>query len=1449
MASYKIKRIIFIFLCFGYSIFRLFSQPVCDFELFSIKDGLTQGVVMDILQDKKGYIWFSTWNGLSRFDGYNFKNYKITTQQNNNTFGSNRIGSISENCYGDIWCPTYDGRACLFNPATETFTDVLRGFDARTNHVEQIHSLPKGIAWILCSGGYNYRVDELSCKKGEGIKLYSSFDGNLKGNYIYQVFQDSEGDEWVLTDKGVDIIGKKTIDTDFIFRYIGEIDNSIYLIADKKSVAKYEIGSGKCVFLDVPFDYNSVNYIAYGKERELFIGTDNGLVVFDTDSLSFNRIDIRTPSSQSGYVRYIYQDSHGSIWVFSKSAGVTRIDNDGSKYHLSTPDKEVVKHGRGSRPVIFEDKNGILWILPIDGNFSYYNRKTSLLESLYITYNNSRSVFSPLVRYYTIDRQGNCWFATARGVIKVNFMPQASRMRSLVNDSEVRAFMRDEDGRLWCGTKSGEILLYSSDGTFDGFLSPQGDVSSSVSTFGFGIYVMYEDKDKGIWIGTKGGGLFHLGKSKTNRKYIVKHYEHDSSNPYSINNNNIYDIYRDSLGHLWIGCFDGGLNLFDDDSGQFLNFGNELKNYPMSFGMKVRNISEVQNGIILLGTTDGLISFSADFNNPAQIKFYRNFHRPGDSSSIGTNDIMHIYSDSRGWIYTVNYTGGFNRVLSSNLLSDTIRFKNYGLDSGLVSDLTLSIVEDGSSYLWITSEIAVSRFNPITETIENFIIPASDMEAFFSEAIPIHGTNGSILFGTNTGYMDIDTKKMHKSMFAPPIAITDIKIQGHSINAAVDYMKEITLEPKQRNITIQFSALDYVATNNILYAYRMKGLEDTWNYSGKSRSASYLNLPAGTYELEIKSTNSDGVWVDNIRTLKVHVKPVFKETAWAVALYIVIFLLVTSLVTYVLFYIYRLRHRVSMEKQLADIKLRFFTDISHELRTPLTLISSPLSEVLEKENLSQSARCNLEVVEHNADRMLRLINQILDFRKIQNGKMKLLVEETDISAFIQNIMSNFREMAARKNIDFDIKLEEKSFYAWVDRDKLDKIIFNLLSNAFKYTPEGGTVSITFITRKDDYDVIVEDNGIGIKPDKINKLFKRFETLARDNILKPSSGIGLSLVKELVELMNGSIVVDSEPGHGCRFKITLPTRFEKFNSNVEVEFVLDDSPKSNAITSDVNENNEGDLCDSDKISILIVEDNDELRLFLSRCLKNDYKIYTAVNGAAGLELAVQMLPDMILTDVMMPEMDGLEMVGKIKENPNTSHIPIIVLSAKASLDDRISGIEQGIDDYITKPFSSSYLRVRIKSIFNQRKALQERYMAMLSDSGKNAVIDFSPSEPQVTPLDEVFMQNVMKYLEEHMDDPDLTIDDFASHLMLGRSIFYRKLKSIVGLTPVDFVREIRVKRAAQLISLGEYNFSQIAYMTGFSDPKYFSKCFKKVMGVTPTAYEEAKSPFKQSNDNI
>lgn len=590
--------------------------------------------------------------------------------------------------------------------------------------------------------------------------------------------------------------------------------------------------------------------------------------------------------------------------------------------------------------------------------------------------------------------------------------------------------------------------------------------------------------------------------------------------------------------------------------------------------------------------------------------------------------------------------------------------------------------------------------------------------------------------------------------------------------------------------------------------------------------------------------------MNNIRTLSINVLPTFWETGWAWLLYLILFILFTGTIVYVLFYIYRLRHQVDIEQQLSNIKLRFFTDISHELRTPLTLISSPVNEVLENEDLSATAREHLAVVQKNAERMLRLMNQILDFRKIQNQKMKVLVEKTDLIPLLEKVMINFRLIAEEKKINFRLESELKSIYAWVDRDKFEKIFFNLISNAFKYTPAEKAIIIEVTKRMDKVTISVVDEGIEIEPTKLRNLFQRFETLAQQNMLQPSSGIGLSLVKEMVDMHHGTIKVTSEPEAGSRFVVTLPLQKEVFEQDSQVEFILNDSqspatrPDSCLQTEKRPEaEDKEDMVNNtvpDTFTILVVEDNEELKAFLKNILSENYTVITAPNGKKGLQHAVDNIPDLIISDVMMPVMDGLEMIRQIKENNNICHIPIIVLSAKASLDDRIAGLEQGVDDYITKPFSATYLKTRIASLLRQRKSLQEIYMAKLTEGKKIAVAEaLTPSQPQITPYDEQFMQKVMEFIEEQMDNAELTIDEFAEHLMLSRTIFYRKLKSIIGLTPVDFIREVRIKRAAQLIDSGEYNFSQVAYMTGFNDPKYFSKCFKKIVGITPSEYKEKK----------
>lgn len=458
------KRLHTLFLFLTIAI-TLIAQPICQVKHFSVSDGLAQGVVMNILQDQKGLIWFSTWNGLNKFDGYTFKTYK-TSQESKYAFGSNRMGTISESKYGDIWCPTYDGQACLFDVESEKFIDVLQPIELstkQTNYVTRIYSLEKGIAWILCENGYAFRVDEQLCKKGEGITLYAPSNHNLKGDQIFNVYQDSEEDEWILTDKGVSIIGKKTLDTDFPFQFITQIKESIYLIAENDKLARYDFHTKKLKFVDIPYPHDKINNVTTIGKDMLALGTDNGLILYSIPQNSFQQIDIRTATQTSNFVESVYQDRQGEIWIFSKDPGIVRLNlATNEKAHLFTPKEEIIKHGRKSRKLIFEDNANNLWLLPTEGNFCYYDRKEKTLKPLLTDINNPKSIFSPLVRYYTLDNQGNCWFATARGVEKLCFFPQSYQFNLTDYEAETRAFLQDSHNRLWTASKSNYIQIFGS---------------------------------------------------------------------------------------------------------------------------------------------------------------------------------------------------------------------------------------------------------------------------------------------------------------------------------------------------------------------------------------------------------------------------------------------------------------------------------------------------------------------------------------------------------------------------------------------------------------------------------------------------------------------------------------------------------------------------------------------------------------------------------------------------------------------------------------------------------------------------------------------------------------------------------------------------------------------------------------------------------------------------
>ena len=767
----------------------------------------------------------------------------------------------------------------------------------------------------------------------------------------------------------------------------------------------------------------------------------------------------------------------------------------------------------------------------------------------------------------------------------------------------------------------------------------------------------------------------------------------------------------------------------------------------------------------------------------------------------------------------------------------------------------------------MSTENGISKFIPEEERFENYADKHLSSRLRFSEAASLYTSWGNLMYGTSEGIFLFKPDSLRKSTYVPPLVFSKLLISNEDVTPgensvlqrSLDDTRRLKLSHKENIFTIQFAALDYTDPSEIQYAYILEGFEKSWNYVGKQRMATYTNLPKGDYVFKVRSTNAEGVWTENTRLLDIEVLPSFWETPFAYFLYVLFVLLIIVTAVYILFTIYRLKHEVSVEQQMTNMKLRFFTDISHELRTPLTLISGPVEYVLSNKRLPADVREQLQVVERNTNRMLHLINQILDFRKIQNKKMKMQVQRVDVVAFTRKVMENFDSVAEEHRIDFLFETEKPGLYLWIDADKYEKIIFNLLSNAFKYTPNGKMIKVFIHEDKDTVSIGVQDQGIGIAENKKKSIFVRFENMVDRNLFNPSTGIGLSLVKELVEMHKALISVDSKLGEGSCFKIDFQKGKEHYDDSVE--FMQDDatvclevqrqqteetvSPQSET----EREAQENEDMATSKGLMLLVEDNAELRIFLRSIFSPEYRIVEAADGMEGCDKALKLLPDIIISDVMMPEKDGIAMTRELRADMTTSHIPIVLLTAKSSIESKLEGLEYGADDYITKPFSATYLKARVKNLLVQRQKLQVLYRQDLMSAGMAIPVSDEQTEkrltdnsetdksPVMSPNDRKFMDRLVEFMEKNMDNGELIVDDFVHELAVSRSVFFKKLKTLTGLAPIEFIKEMRINRAVQLIETGEYSMTQISYMVGINDPRYFSKCFKQKMGMTPTEYRD------------
>ena len=796
------------------------------------------------------------------------------------------------------------------------------------------------------------------------------------------------------------------------------------------------------------------------------------------------------------------------------------------------------------------------------------------------------------------------------------------------------------------------------------------------------------------------------------------------------------------------------------------------------------------------------------------------------------------------------------------LKSDWSFFEKFQQEDGLPSNHLLGGLLDAADNLWISSNNGLSKFNPKTRQFENFDVLDGLQSNEFNAGAQAISSEGLFLFGGVNGFTIFNPAEISKNDYQPSVVITNFRINNENVTIP-DFgehpiPKELILEFNQSPFSFDFIALNYAQPQKSTYFYKLDGYNQDWVNNGNNRQTTFTFIDPGKYTFRVKAANKDGVWSKQEGVVKLRILPPPWKTWWAYLLYAAAILILGLVIRNQA--LLRIRDKRALKKEklerekieeLNEMKLQFFTNISHELRTPLTLILGPLERMLSKEKVYDSGqKQDLLLIKRNAKRMLRHVNNILDFRKHEVGKLKLKTAKGNIVRFLKETTLPFQEMALRRKINYQFMAESDKIEAYYDRDKMEIILFNLLSNAFKFTPDGGNIQVRISKSVSSSDgnpevkIIVADNGKGMSEEKAARIFDLFYQIENeDYTLNSGSGLGLSLTKSLVELHRGSIQVISSEGKGSSFIVCLPMGkkhlkkneiIKGFKSSEDASLYLTPESRHKRVLETIPEEGDKKGKKQKRPFLLIVEDNDEVRQFIISCFKEEYNIYEAKNGKEGLELAIEKQPDLILSDVMMPEMDGVTLCGKLKKDFRTSHIPIILLTARTSVIFKKSGLETGADDYITKPFTPDLLKVRVKNLMESNKRLHQYFLRTHR---------INPEEIRLSSRDETFIADAIQLVEQNLSDSEFNVDSFAKALGMSRTSVFTKLKSLTGLSISEFRRSIRIKRAAQLLLQNKYTISEITYMVGFNDLKYFRDCFKKQFQCTPSQYIKKASQIQ------
>lgn len=1346
---------------------KVFSQDhVYNFYKLDSYNGLSHNQVTSILKDREGFLWFGTMSGLNRYDGYHCK---VVRKNFNDSLSliDNSIQSLYELPDGNMWVGTMAG-PCIYNSRTEKFNSDYAGY-------LQSLSLPgTGISNVI---------------KGNSNRYWFLYDN--QGVYLYS------GSE----KKAIHFNLAAGINVKSTITGIGEAGNGkVWLVYQDGLLQQYDLGSKKviytCASLQNINKENNAYHIFIDNDGDVWLWSLNiGVFLFQP---AFNTIRQFNETSlpyklSNNLVTQIVQDNNGLIWVSTDHGGINLVDkkqNFRISYLLNDP-KDPRSISQNSINSMYKDSNGIIWL----GTYKQG-----------VNYLNSNIVLFPLFRH------------------------QDANAKSLPYD-DVNRFVEDTDGNLWIGTNGGGLIFYNrKENWFKQYLHEPNNPKSLSNNV---IVSLCFDHNNVLWIGTYFGGLDSFdGKQFT-------HFRHSESDTSSISNDNIWEIFEDRENNMWIGTLGGGLDLFDRETKSF-------KHYPSSGSPKdilssnfISSILQDKKGNLWIGTSGGI----SVFEYKAGARLLQQFTTT--QNKLSNNNVICLLEDSRGRIWAGTREG-------LNLLDEKTKlFHTFTVADGLPDNMILNIIEDNHKTLWVSTanglcnlvlkeDSGVPSFSVISYTETNNL-----QNREFNDNAALKTRAGELIFGGPSGFNIINTDKIEKPDYNSAIIFTGLQVLNNTVEPgevindrvllqqALSQTQGIKLKYKENVFSIELTSLDFAHSAGNKYAYMLQGFNSDWLYTdGSQRRVTYTNLSPGSYTLKVKVLNSDGIWSD-VKQLQIDIEPPFWRTPAAYIIYAIIItslLLLTRRITLDRIHMrYELRHQrreAERAHALDQLKTKFLTNVSHEFRTPLSLIIAPLDKII-KHTHDEEQQKQLNLVQRNAKRLLSLVNQLLDFRRMEVQEMKLHPAIGDIIGFSKDISLSFMDIAEKKNIRFSFSSDIDNLEIYFDKDKIEKILFNLLSNAFKYTHDNGEVSISLSyqpPQANEADGIlsieVKDTGIGIPESMQEKVFERFfQTDLPESMVNQGTGIGLAITKEFVKLHKGTISVKSEPDKGTSFKVLLPAKkiFESPVRNTAIlaaaelpeEMIPEESHKS-----------------SKKKTILVVEDNEDIRFYLKDNLKGQYKVEEASNGKDGWEKARVLNPDLVISDIMMPLMDGVELSRKIKTETLTAHIPIILLSAIGNEEKQLEGFKAGVNDYITKPFTFEILASRIKSLLAQQDLLQKRFQKQ---------IEVNPQEITVTPVDEKFLKQALEIVEKNMDNPDFSVEDFSGDMFMNRVTLYRKILSITGKTPLEFIRVIRLKRAAQLLQKSGMSIAEIAYEVGFNNPKNFTKAFKEEFNMLPSQY--------------